>query len=62
MYYILYHFTDCEIGHHGENCTQECGHCTERHECDTTTGACLNGCLPNWSGSRCDGQGNAIER
>ncbi|GFN85839.1 fucolectin-related protein [Plakobranchus ocellatus] len=44
--------TCTQAGWFGNNCEFQC-HCANNAECDRTTGACSNGCDPQWFGPAC---------
>ncbi|GFO50189.1 scavenger receptor class f member 2 [Plakobranchus ocellatus] len=41
-----------QAGWFGNNCEFQC-HCANNTECDQITGACSNGCDPQWFGPAC---------
>ena len=42
MFIIL--LPECDEGHYGEACQDECGHCADITACHHFNGTCLNGC------------------
>ena len=46
-------FIVCSDGRFGENCTEECGECQGKEQCDHVNGTCLNGCSPGYYGITC---------
>ena len=49
-YYLLI-FLACQYGSYGQNCTQTC--CYKCTGCNNVNGVCDRGCLPGWTGYKC---------
>ena len=46
-------YAACPFGRFDGNCAKEC-HCRNGSEqCDSTTGECISGCHPVWTGTNC---------
>ena len=43
----------CSDGTFGQNCTEECGECLGKEQCDHVNGTCVNGCNPGYYGITC---------
>uniref|UniRef100_A0A1I7XJV9 NIDO domain-containing protein n=1 Tax=Heterorhabditis bacteriophora TaxID=37862 RepID=A0A1I7XJV9_HETBA len=50
--------SECRPGNWGFGCSLSC-HCSGGISCDFSTGVCVNGCEPGWTGHSCD---QAVER
>lgn len=50
----------CGFGYYGKDCIHRCSvKCNVTHYCNKSTGQCIGGCKPGWTGFMCD-QGKYI--
>ena len=49
---ILFFLLECSAGRYGESCSETCG--DQCQGCNRFSGVCELGCLPGWTGQRCD--------
>lgn len=50
----------CPSGTFGRDCMFTC-HCIDDADCDDTSGHCVAGCAPGWSGSSCqESKGSSV--
>ena len=55
LFYFFNIIQACDIGHYGEQCTNECKarNCHGNEMCTKETGQCVDGCEPGWQGTAC---------
>lgn len=59
---ICYVNLACPGGTFGENCTERCNRtCADRKACRNTDGYCVDGCIPGYTGDKCDSSNVYIE-
>lgn len=49
---IQYFPAECNESYYGQNCTANCGHCSQGQICNKTDGSCLS-CEPGWEPPLC---------
>ena len=45
--------SECDDGRYGQNCSNICGFCLNKEQCDVINGTCMNGCDIGYSGDYC---------
>ena len=46
-------FAECDKGRYGQNCSNNCGFCSNKEQCDVINGTCMNGCDIGYWGDYC---------
>lgn len=44
----------CPVGFYGMNCSESCGFCKNRSDCDHVNGLCPNGCQSGYKDEKCE--------
>ena len=60
LYLFIILLPECDGGHYGEGCQDQCGHCADITNCHHVNDTCLNGCERGYMGSNCK-TGNVYE-
>ena len=47
-------FLECDQGTFGWNCSQICGHCSKKNDCNKVNGSCPAGCEPGFKDDLCN--------
>jgi hypothetical protein len=62
------YFSACDVGHYGQNCSKQCGHCRNDAPCDSISGNCPdqvggenNVCDDGFDGPKCESKSRAVE-
>ena len=50
---VLYLTSECDGGFYGQNCSEVCGYCFRKDQCQFMNGTCFKGCDGGYWGERC---------
>lgn len=51
---VQFSWKECPRFTYGKGCFQRCGNCANGATCDHVTGTCPEGCMPGYTGNKCD--------
>lgn len=53
QHFVRIYISECDNNMFGENCSNQCGKCRAKEQCDHIYGACTNGCKSRYDGQNC---------